>query len=173
MHTRGRLAQGPDNASRREVRDAVTRKKRGAAARADVVHIAGHTEPQERTGEAVLVFAPEERVSWRKAAAASIRGAPTLVLAACETLRSPQTPRLRSLSLGAGFLAAGAGEVIGTLAPIPDNDAQTIFSSVHRHLAAGHDAAEALRLAQLEAIAAERQGHRSAWRSVALLTSRI
>jgi RNA polymerase sigma-70 factor (sigma-E family) len=35
MHTRGRLAQGPDNASRREVRDAVTRKKRGAAARAD------------------------------------------------------------------------------------------------------------------------------------------
>lgn len=144
-----------------------------AAAQANVVHVAGHTERQDRTGEAVLVFGRNERVSWRQAAAASIDGAPIVVLAACSTLRNAPAAQLRTLSLGAGFLAAGAGDVIGTLAPISDNDARMIFDRLHRHLAAGRDAAEALRLAQLDAMAAEAAGHRNAWRSVALLTNRL
>lgn len=144
-----------------------------AARQADVIHIAGHTEKATGSEESVLVFGEGERVTWRRAAAAPIGGAPVVVLAACETLRNAETARLRSLSLGGGFLAAGAGDVIGTLAPIPDNDARALFSDLHRHLAAGRDAAEALRLTQMDAIAAEAKGQRSAWRAVALLTRRI
>lgn len=144
-----------------------------AAAHADVLHVAGHTERQDRTGDAVLVFRNRERVSWRQAASVSIQGAPVVVLAACETLRAPQVALARSLSLGEGFLAAGAGDVIGTLAPIADNDARTIFGSVHRHLAEGRDAAEALRLAQLESIAAEAVGRAPAWRNVAIVTTQL
>ena len=144
-----------------------------AAEKAGVLHLAGHTLKQDQTGDAVIVFGRGERISWRQAAAASIAGSPVVVLAACETLRSPQNTAARSLSLGGGFLAGGAGDVIGTLAPIPDDDARTIFDTVHRHLAEGRDAAEALRLAQIESIGAESGGHRTAWRAVALLTTQL
>lgn len=139
---------------------------------ADVIHVSGHTERSGPAGEATLVFA-DEQVSSRRIAAASLQHGPVVVLAACETLRAIHSPRVRTLSLAAGFLAAGAADIIGTLAPIPDADAQAIFERVHRHLAAGRTAADALRLAQLESLAAEGGGARNAWRSVALLTRRI
>jgi len=147
-----------------------------AAARADVLHISGHADG--RGDETALVFrAPgggQERVTWRRIASAPLRRSPIVVLAACETLRARRSPERRTLSLGGGFLAAGARDIIGTLAPIPDNDARAIFGSIHRHLAAGHSAAEALRLAQLEALRREAGGRtREAWHSVALLTRRI
>lgn len=149
-----------------------------AAARADVLHISGHSERQGRGGETALVFrAPdgrEERVTWRRIALSPLRPSPIVVLAACETLLAQRSPERRTLSLGSGFLAAGAGDVIGTLAPIPDNDARALFSRIHHHLASGHGAAEALRLTQLESLALEAGGGtRQAWRSVALLTRRI
>lgn len=144
----------------------------GAAAEADVIHVSGHAERHGPAGESTLVLAGE-RVSSRRIAAASLQRGPVVVLAACETLRAIRSPRLRTLSLGDGFLAAGAADIIGTLAPIPDVEAQAIFERVHRHLAAGRTAADALRLAQLESLAAEAGGTRNAWRSVALLTRRI
>ena len=144
----------------------------GAAADADVIHVSGHAERQGPAGESTLVLAGEP-VSSRRIAAASLPRGPVVVLAACETLSAIRSPRLRTLSLGDGFLAAGAADIIGTLAPIPDVDAQAIFERVHRHLAAGRTAADALRLAQLESLAAEAGGARNAWRSVALLTRRI
>lgn len=143
------------------------------AAKADVLHLAGHTLKQDRTEDSVLLFGRGQRVSWRQAAAARMAGSPIVVLAACETLRGPRNTAARSLSLGGGFVAGGAGGVIGTLAPIPDDDARTIFGSVHRHLAEGRDAAEALRLAQIESINAESAGHPIAWRAVALLTTQL
>lgn len=144
----------------------------GAAAGADVIHVSGHAERHGRAAETTLVFG-DGRVSSRRIASVPLRGNPVVVLAACETLRAARSPRVRALSLGGGFLAAGAADIIGTLAPIPDVDARAIFERVHRHLAAGHAAAEALRLAQLESLAAEEKGARNAWRSVALLTRRI
>lgn len=144
----------------------------GAAASADVIHLSGHAESRGAAGEAALVLGGEP-VSSRRIAGASLQGGPVVVLAACETLRAIRSPRVRTLSLADGFLAAGAADIIGTLAPIPDVDAQAIFERVHRHLAAGRTAAEALRLAQLESLAAESGGTRNAWRSVALLTRRI
>jgi tetratricopeptide (TPR) repeat protein len=145
----------------------------GAAADADVIHVSGHADSRGPAGEATLVLGGEPVSSRRIAAAAPLSRGPVVVLAACETLRAIRSPRVRTLSLGDGFLAAGASDIIGTLAPIPDVDAQAIFERVHRHLAAGRTAAEALRLAQLESLAAEAGGTRNAWRSVALLTHRI
>jgi CHAT domain-containing protein len=82
-------------------------------------------------------------------------------------------PSSQALSLGGGFLAAGAGVVVGTLTPIPDNDARDLFRAVHRELARGRSAAAAVRQTQLEAIAGESHGHRTAWRSVSVLTNHI
>lgn len=140
-----------------------------ASPRADVIHIAGHTERQPGLGDAALLFRGEA-VSWRGIAAHPLARTNVVVLAACETLRAPRSAQARALSLGGAFLAAGAKDVIGTLAPVSDEQARAIFTSVHRQLSRGNDAAAALRSAQLEALVS---GRGTAWRDVAVLTTRI
>jgi tetratricopeptide (TPR) repeat protein len=143
-----------------------------AAAAADVVHLAGHTEPQPGSGAAAFLLGGQ-RISWRTAATTPIGTRPVLVLAACETLRAPQARESFALSLGAGFLAAGVRDVIGTLAPVADNEAREIFRSIHRQLAAGVDPTLAVQRAQVEAIAGQAGHVTTAWRAVALITNRI
>jgi hypothetical protein len=138
---------------------------RGAAA--DILHIAGHTERQHGAGEQALVFADGQRMSWKSVP--PVR-AGTVVLAACETLRSPGSVHTRAPSLGGAFADAGADDVIGTLTPVGDRDALSLFRVVHRHLAAGASAAVAVREAQIEAI---HEGRSPAWRALAVLTKRI
>jgi len=158
-------------------RDATWRALQTAAAKADVIHIAGHTERQAGDGEEALLFAGSgtkvlDRVSWRTILAAPALHARVVVLAACETLRPPRSAT-RALSLGAAFSAGGA-DVIGTLMPMPDRDAHVLFRSIHRQLAAGFSAADALRSAQLEAIGHEASGGGTrAWRALAVLTRQI
>lgn len=149
-----------------------------AAAGADIVHIAGHTERQPGGGEQALLFAgvsgKVERVSWKTIIASPSPNRGVVVLAACETLRPPPSTATRALSLGAAFSAAGASDVVGTLAPIGDRDARILFSALHRQLASGVRPAEALRSVQQDAITNEKtNGGRRAWRAVALLTRRI
>ncbi len=149
-----------------------------AAADADVVHIAGHTERQPGGGEQALLFVGAsgklDRVSWKTIVASPAAKRGVVVLAACETLRPPPSAATRALSLGAAFSAAGASDVIGTLAPIGDRDARSLFGALHRQLASGVRPAEALRSVQQEAITNEKtNGGRRAWRAVALLTRRI
>ncbi|MCU1349116.1 MAG: hypothetical protein JWO56_2146, partial [Acidobacteria bacterium] len=143
---------------------------------ADVIHIAGHTERQPGAGDPALLFRgpgpAAERVPWTRIAASDL-GPAIVVLAACETLRVPPSTSGHALSLGGGFLAAGATAAIGTLTPIPDNDARDLFRAVHRQLAAGRSAAAALQQTQLDAIRDEARGHVTAWRSLAVLTNRI
>ena len=120
-----------------------------------------------------MLFASDESVTWSDVASARFARAPrVVVLAACETLDAPDARHSRALSLGSGFLAAGAAGVIGTLAPIPDRDAQELFHAIHRNLAAGSAAADALRQVQLDAIRLESTTRRTAWRALALLTRR-
>ena len=138
----------------------------------DVVHVAGHTERMHGNDDSALLFGTGEAVSGRTVAAASIPKDAVVVLAACETLRRPQSPQHRTLSIGEGFLAAGASDVVGTLAPIADQSAKTLFGEVHRRLAAGADAASAVRDAQLAAIA-RGDVPPAGWRGVAVLTTRI
>lgn len=149
--------------------EAMIRAARGAA----VVHIAGHTQREQGAGEAALVFAPRHRVSWAAVAAARLGNPDVVVLAACETLRAAASPRTRALSLADGFAAAGARDVVGTLAPIPDRDARELFAALHGELAAGVAPAAALRNVQLAAMANERSGRARAWRALEVLTTRI
>lgn len=136
-----------------------------AAPQANVIHIAGHTQQQSEEAGTALLFA-NDRVTWSAIAAHRLPRAPAVVLAACNTLRQRFSTDVRALTLGEGFLAAGAADVIGTLQPIADADARDLFDSVQRRLAAGDDAAEALRAAQLEAMA---RGS-DAWRALASMT---
>jgi len=151
---------------------------RSAAAGADVVHIAGHTERQPGGGEQALLFAGTtgrpERVSWKTIVVQPPMHAGLIVLAACETLRAPASAATHSLSLGGAFSAAGAAGVVGTLAPIGDHDARLLFGALHRYLVSGARPAEALRAAQLEAMTRDKTNDgRRAWGAVALLTRRI
>ena len=145
-----------------------------ALLQADVVHVAGHTARQPAGGEHALLLAGTngngiERASSKMIAATSLPHARVLVLAACETLRPPASAETRALSLGAAFAAAGVTDVIGTLTPVGDRDARTFFRDLHRHLASGGGAGDALRAAQVAAI----RKNETAWRSIALLTRRI
>jgi hypothetical protein len=137
------------------------------AARADVLHIAGHTT-RDGSDDAALAFAGNERAAWNTIAAMPLH-AGIVTLSACETLRDPAQAGSRALSLGDGFLAAGALDVIGTLVPINDSDARALFRDVHRQLAAGVEPSEAVRRAQLD----DRNAGGSAWRALAVATKRI
>ena len=141
-------------------------------ARAEVLHIAGHTEAQPGGGEHAFLFgggaAGIERVTWKDITAAAPLHAEVAVLSACETLRAPASARTRAPALGAAFSAAGVADVAGTLGAVNDRDAQTLFLAFHREVAAGADAAVALQRAQRAAI-----GDGASWKSVALLTRRI
>lgn len=134
---------------------------------ARVIHLAGHT--QSGGGETALVFAPGERVSWKTIAASPLGRPAVVVLAACETLVRPSVRQSRALSIGQAFAAAGAREVVGTLAPIADAESRAIFRVFHRELASGTPVAVALQRAQLDGLA----HHNSAWAEVELLTTRI
>lgn len=137
------------------------------AARDVVLHIAGHTVAQRGEDDSALRFNGDERATWSKIAADPLDRGDVVVLAACNTLRASTSPQIRSLSLGAAFIAAGAGNVFGTLTPIGDADARELFLSIHKGLAAGASPAQALRRAQLDALAS---GRLPAWQSIALMT---
>ncbi len=147
-----------------------------AARDADVVHVSGHTGDDGNGGTSALVFSGRdgssvERVTWRAIANVVLPQMPVVVLAACDSLRVPRSAAVRAPSLGVAFLAAGAGDVIGTLRPIADREAHQFFREIHRRLGAGIDAIDAVRDTQLDAIAADRRS--SAWSAIALVTREI
>ena len=140
-----------------------------AALTADVLHIAGHTARLRGNDDVALMLDDGQTASWRAITAIPLRNQTVVVLAACETLRAPRSRQSRGLSLGNAFLAAGAAEVIGTLAPIADRDAAALFADVHRQLAGGSSGMDAVRHAQL--LASHERG--TAWRALSVLTTRI
>ncbi|HEX7138070.1 MAG TPA: CHAT domain-containing protein [Vicinamibacterales bacterium] len=72
-----------------------------------------------------------------------------VVLSGCSTAARARNPR-RPLSLARAFLQGGAGTVVGTLWPIPDDDASAFSTRFHESMSRGETAAEAVREAQLE-----------------------
>jgi len=159
-----------ENATFGALRDALTS--------AGVVHLASHTESQPGGGEHALLLASANGGGVERASSNTIAAIPShcalVVLAACETPRPPASAETHALSLGAAFTAAGAAGAIGTLTPIGDRDARAFFRALHHQLAAGAGTMDALRAAQIEAIHEQKEsGGSRAWRSVALLTSRV
>ncbi|HEV7503697.1 MAG TPA: CHAT domain-containing protein [Thermoanaerobaculia bacterium] len=75
-------------------------------------------------------------------------GAPLVVLSSCETQMGEQISGDEVVSLGNGFLFAGARRVVASLWPVSGQATRELMKSFYRHLSEGRPAAEALRLAQ-------------------------
>lgn len=132
--------------------DAVTR----LAPDADVVHFAGHAVGDDRGFEPASIIlrqnGRERRVEVAEIARIRLRRTSVVVLAGCNTARGERRAAEGVISVAHGFLVAGAPSVIATLWPIDDEAAGRFFPRLHRKLAAGVPAAEALRAVQLESI---------------------
>jgi CHAT domain-containing protein len=123
---------------------------------ANVLHFAGHGITDARAGSALLLASSAGDsgiVDTRDIAALSLPVARTVVLAACSTAAArARSGREGVDSVARAFLAAGAPSVIATLWPIDDRLAAPMFVRIHRRLAQGATAADAVREAQLDAI---------------------
>ncbi|HYC89427.1 MAG TPA: CHAT domain-containing protein [Thermoanaerobaculia bacterium] len=114
-----------------------------AAARSDVVHYAGHA----RAG--ALLLGGDEDLAATDIAGARLTRTRLVVLAACNTLGDDAARLEGSPSLARAFLAAGVPTVVGTLWPVHDAHAASLFGALHERLRAGSSVAAALREAQL------------------------
>ena len=88
-----------------------------------------------------------------------------VVLSACSTL-NPRRSRMGAIAgLAYSFLRAGAPATVSTLWDVDDDVTRYLLVSFHKRFAAGMTAAEALRLAQQDALHSQRPELRSprAW----------
>jgi CHAT domain-containing protein len=126
------------------------------APEADVIHFGGHAVGDDAGLEPASIVLRQDgrarRVSVSEIAKLRLRPTAIVVLAGCNTARGERRAAEGVSSVAHGFLSAGAASVIATLWPIDDDLSARFFPRVHRRLAAGMSAAEALRGAQLESI---------------------
>lgn len=127
------------------------------AAQYDVIHFAGHGLSDERSITAALMFHDDgggiAPLVSSDIAELRLRRAPLVVLSACGTLRGRVAGVEGMPSLARSFLTAGASAVVGTLTDVDDELVADLLTAFHRRIAAGVPPADALRDAQLEAIA--------------------
>ncbi|HEV7243082.1 MAG TPA: CHAT domain-containing protein [Thermoanaerobaculia bacterium] len=145
-------------------RAAFTRESRGA----NIIHFAGHGVSSIESASLVLTATADDSGLFDAASISrlSLRNTDVVVLAACDTARGPIRSAEGVLSVTHAFLQAGAPTVIATLWPLEDREAAAFFPRLHRHLAAGLPASEALRLAQLESIRSSPEDRSSLWAAV-------
>ena len=136
--------------------------------RANIIHFAGHGVSSVESASLILTATAEDSGLFDAAAISrlSLRNTDVVVLAACETARGPIRSAEGVLSVTHAFLQAGAPTVIATLWPLEDREAAAFFPRLHRHLARGIPASEALRLAQLELIRSSPEDRSSMWAAV-------
>jgi tetratricopeptide (TPR) repeat protein len=138
---------------------------RSAAAGADVLHLACHAQFRaDNPAFSALHLADgpltlHELAQWRLDAALAI-------LSACETGRGRIAPGDEVLGLVRAFRHAGVQEVVSTLWPVQDASSAALMTAFHAALSRGQPAADALRLAQLEAI--EQRRHPFHWAAFVL-----
>lgn len=122
-----------------------------------VIHFAGHGISDEASYSASLLFngdgAGSGRMYMSEIAKLKLERSPLVVLSACGTLRGRIAGVDGMPSLARSFIAAGASAVVGTLTDVDDGHAADLLTSFHRHIRGGMRPAEALREAQLTAIA--------------------
>ena len=135
---------------------------------ANVIHFGGHGLATIDSA-AIVLTATADDAGFFDAASIShltLKQTDVVVLAACDTARGPIRAAEGVLSVTHAFLHAGAPAVIATLWPLDDRDAADFFPRVHRRLARGVPAAEALRLAQLETIRSSPRDRAALWGAV-------
>jgi CHAT domain-containing protein len=71
-----------------------------------------------------------------------------VILAACDSGRPVVCTGDELLGFGATLLALGTHQLIAPVVPVPDVETAPLMIAFHRHLAAGHNAANALSQAQ-------------------------
>jgi CHAT domain-containing protein len=80
----------------------------------------------------------------------------TVVLAACDSARSVVTAGNELLGLSATFISLGAAQVVASVLPVLDAQTAPLMTALHRRMATGEPAAEALAAAQRETVGDER-----------------
>jgi hypothetical protein len=133
------------------VRGAAATPARALAALVDAtwieVHAHGVSAPGA-TDAAYVALSPDATGAYALTAAAvraaELRGAPTVLLAACDAADGAQLFE-EPWGLPDAFVSAGARAVIASDAPIPDRDATAFFADLRAHIDAGGEPAVALR----------------------------
>ncbi len=114
----------------------------------DIVHLATHASLDRQADRAHLSLA-DGAYSARQVFACPLKPGALVVLSACNTANSRAQERAPT-TLANAFLAAGASQVVATLAPVEDQAARLFFASFYGQLKAGLAPAEALQRAKSE-----------------------
>lgn len=141
------------------------------AGAADVVHYAGHARGGSERAEAALLLGNATELPASQIARARLTRPSLVVLAACGTMAGRTIPLEGAPDLARAFLAAGVPTVVGTLWPVGDTDAATLFLLFHQRVRSGSAAPAALRDAQLAMLrgAAPDAAHPAAWAAAGIL----
>lgn len=126
-----------------------------ALPRASVVHVSGHAVFDDaRPERSYLVLAPGPGDPAGKLTAAELGqlklgSVRLVVLSACSTLRGGRSRAAGYTGLSGALLAAGAGGTVGSTWDVDDRSTAALMSAFHEAYHRSHDAAAALRDAQL------------------------
>lgn len=125
---------------------------------ADVLHVAAHAEENLGSpGESFLVLTPEPGRSGdlriEEIADLVLSRLKVVVLAGCRTAEGVSSKSEGPIGLAWPFLAQGVPEVIATRWAVSDGASVELAADLHRGLAAGLSASQALRMAQRAALA--------------------
>lgn len=149
MYRNVELLIGPDATKARLLAD---------AGRYDVLHFAGHAiANEEYPGLSRLLLSGEgdgaETLFAHEIGAKRFNRTSLVVLAACRTNAGPIRRGEGVFSLARPFIAAGVPAVVASLTDVDDRASHRLFVAFHRALQNGETVTEALRSAQLGAIA--------------------
>lgn len=137
---------------------ATTSALREGVAAADVVHLATHSTP-------AYLQLSDGKLAQREIYGLPLRPGALVVLSSCEGAAAEGQER-GPVTLASAFLAAGASQVVASLTPVADEEAEALFGEFYRGLARGLAPGAALR----EAKAARRKaGGRADWAAFVLL----
>ena len=114
----------------------------------EIVHLATHASLDRQPDRAQLALA-DGAYTARQVFACPLKPGALVVLSACDTANSRAQDRAPT-TLANAFLAAGASQVVATLAPVEDEAARRFFTSFYTRLKAGLAPAEALQAAKRE-----------------------
>ena len=123
------------------------------ASHCDILHLATHASLEQQADQAHLMLA-DGRYSARQVFACPLKPGALVVLSACNTANTRGQERAPT-TLASAFLAAGASQVVATLAPVEDEAARRFFTSFYAQLQAGYPPAQALQRAKRERAASD------------------
>lgn len=148
----------------RGTRDTFVRHAREAR----TIHFSGHgVASTDAGGGSYLVLSQDGddgRLDVKEIASMVLPRTSLVVLAACDTAGGEVRSSEGTISVARAFLAAGVPSVIATIWPIDDEAAAEFFPALHRKLAQGMPARDALRATQIEWI--HRRGDSALWASI-------